>query len=194
MENNKESHEEITVQEIQNDTPEVIINNRKLEQYIEELKLEQNLGLGILGGLGAALIGAIAWAYITIITEFQIGYMAVAIGFIVGYTLRYLGKGMDTIFGVVGAVCALLGCLLGNFLSIIGFFAQAEGLSFFEALAMVDISIIPEIMIETAQIMDVLFYGIAIYEGYKFSFRVISEDEVFKNGTEPAENKFNFRR
>ena len=35
-----------------------------------------------------------------------------------------------------------------------------------------------EIMKETFRPMDLLFYAIAVYEGYKFSFRQISEEEM----------------
>ena len=40
------------------------------------LKDRQNLPLGLLAGLGAALGGAVLWAVITVATEYQIGYMA----------------------------------------------------------------------------------------------------------------------
>ena len=33
-------------------------------------------------------------------------------------------------------------------------------------------------MVETFHPMDLLFYGIAIYEGYRFSFRELLEDEI----------------
>ncbi len=39
--------------------------------------------------------------------------------------------------------------------------------------------IIAEIMKVTFYPMDILFYAIAVYEGYRFSFRQISEDELW---------------
>ena len=33
------------------------------------------------------------------------------------------------------------------------------------------------LLIETFDFMDLLFYGIAIYEGYRFSFRNMTEEE-----------------
>src|SRR6266403_1915994 len=86
---------------------------------------KQNLAIAIAAGAVAAVIGGIAWAVLTVTTEFQIGYMAVAIGFLVGFAVR-LGDGFDKIFAYVGAILALFGCLLGNALSMIGFYAKAE--------------------------------------------------------------------
>jgi hypothetical protein len=38
--------------------------------------------------------------------------------------------------------------------------------------------IIVEIMKDTISPTDLLFYGIGVYEGYKFSFREISDEEL----------------
>ena len=157
-----------------------VINQKKIDRHIEKLKSNQNLPLGFFIGLIASIVGAILWAAITVATEYQIGYMAIAIGLLVGYVIRYSGKGIDNIFGISGAVLSAFACLLGNFLSIIGFAANEEKLGYLETLRLIDYSIIPEIMVSTFNPIDVLFYGIAIYEGYKFSFRKISEDELLE--------------
>ena len=168
----------------QQDEQQVKINEQKLNDYMEKLKLEQNLPLGILGGVLASIVGAILWAAITVATEYQIGYMAIAVGFLVGYTIRFMGKGIDQVFGISGAILSVIGCLLGNFFSIVGFIANAEGLGYVETLSLIEISQIPEIMGDTFQIMDLLFYGIAIYEGYNFSFRQVTEEEIIEHASE----------
>jgi vacuolar-type H+-ATPase subunit I/STV1 len=145
------------------------------------LRLEQNLPLGFAGGTAAAIVGAIVWAIITVATGYQIGWIAMGVGFIVGYSVRYLGKGMDPIFGIMGGALALFGCLLGNFFSLIGITANQEGMPYLDLLSNIDYSLIPEIMIDTFSPMDLLFYGIAAYEGYKFSFRQITEQEIAAN-------------
>jgi hypothetical protein len=75
-------------------------------------------------------------------------------------------------------VLSLSGCLLGNFLSIVGFAAKAEGINYFELLMAIDYSLVPQIMIDSFSPMDILFYGFALYEGYRFSFREITEGEI----------------
>ena len=153
------------------ESSEEIVNPIVLERQLEQLKLEQNLPFGIAFGAVAALIGALLWAVITVLTNYQIGYMAVAVGFLVGYAVRLGGKGIDKTFGIVGAVLALLGCLLGNFFSQIGFIAQYLEIGYFEVFSAITFGTIMDVMIESFSPIDLLFYAIAIYEGYRFSFR-----------------------
>ena len=154
------------------------VNESQLDELRNSLKDEQNFQLAI--GIGAivTIVCAILWAVITLATGYQIGYMAVGVGFVVGYAVRYAGKGIDQKFGVLGAVLALLGCLLGNLFSQVGFAAEYYEVSFFEVFSVLAFGDIIDIMIESFAIMDVLFYGIAIYEGYKFAFRQLTEDEL----------------
>jgi uncharacterized membrane protein YeaQ/YmgE (transglycosylase-associated protein family) len=130
-----------------------------------------NFGLAIAGGLGAAILGAAAWTVVTVVTQMELGIMAVAIGFLVGWAVRELGKGSDQKFGVVGAVCGLFGCVLGNALSALAFFSQAKGLPFLSVVANANPNFIVSLMTAFFSPMDLLFYAIAVYEAYKFSLR-----------------------
>ncbi|HEX5168063.1 MAG TPA: hypothetical protein VFW11_02735 [Cyclobacteriaceae bacterium] len=169
--------------ENQSQVTAAILDEDKLYQYHERLRLEQNLPMALVGGFIAAIIGASLWAIITIATGFQIGFMAVGVGFVVGYTVRYFGKGIDKIFGIVGAILALAGCLLGNFLTLLGIAADQEGFGYIEILQIVDYSLVPAVMIESFSPMDLLFYGIAIYEGYRFSFRHVADEDLITNAS-----------
>jgi len=120
------------------------------------------------GGIAAA-IGAAAWALITVWTNMQIGWMAVGIGFLVGYAVRIFGKGSDPMFQVLGAVLSLLGCLAGNLLAVCAMLSKQEQVPFFDILTHLDPAQIVELMVATFSAMDLLFYGIAIYEGYSVS-------------------------
>lgn len=150
------------------------------DRVIEKLKSEQNLAIGIGTSLLVGILGAALWAVITVATGFQIGYMAVAIGAGVGYTMRYFGKGIDQIFGITGALIAVVSCFIGNFFSLIGFVANDQGLGYIETLLAIDYNLIPIAMKEAFSIMDILFYGIAGYEGYKFAFRTFNNEELSK--------------
>jgi hypothetical protein len=148
------------------------------DKALDKLRSEQNLGIGIGTSVLVGLLGAVLWAAITVTTEYQIGYMAIAIGAGVGYTMRYFGKGIDQIFGISGAIIAVVSCFIGNFLSLIGFVANAEGLGYIETLVGIDYSLVPTAMKEAFSFMDILFYGFAGYEGYKFAFRVFSNEDL----------------
>jgi hypothetical protein len=138
---------------------------------LEKIRAQQNFGLAVVAGVGAAIIGAVLWAVVTVITQYELGLMAIAVGFLVGFAIRETGKGVDKKFGYLGAICGLFGCVLGNLLSGIVFYAQASGLSFGQALATLDVDLVSRLASATFQAMDLLFYAIGIYEGYKFSFK-----------------------
>lgn len=135
------------------------------------LKSEENLPMGIIAGLVACLVGAAVWALVSVSTGYQIGYMAIGMGFLVGYAVRIGGKGISSIFGVAGALLALLGCILGDYFSIIGFIASGEQLSYMETLTLMPVSEMVGLLINNLLSMTALFYGIAVFEGYKLSFR-----------------------
>jgi hypothetical protein len=117
------------------------------------------------------LIGAAAWAAITVATNYQIGFMAVGVGFLCGITVGKVGRGSAIVFGLIGAGCALLGCVLGNLGSAFGAVAYADDVSFWSILSSFDYSMTFELLAEMFSPMDLLFYGIAVYEGFKFGSR-----------------------
>ncbi|MEN6576380.1 MAG: hypothetical protein ABFD90_08560 [Phycisphaerales bacterium] len=145
-----------------------------IEQRIAELRARQNLPLAAASGLLAALVGAMLWAVITVTTNYQIGWMAVGVGFLVASVIRVLGRGLDKSFGYLGAALALVGCLLGNHLTSCMFIARETGLSATAVLTRIDPVAVLRLMIATFHPLDVLFYGLAVYEGYRFSFRRIA--------------------
>ena len=163
-----------------------VIDQEKLDLYMHRLRLEQNLPKAVVAGLLAATIAGMAWGTITYVTQYQIGIMAVGVGLLVGYAVRTVGQGLDKIFGIMGALFALLGCLIGNYLYTIGFIADEMGLNFLNTFTSIDLAVVPELMVEVASPMDLLFYGIALYEGYKFSFRQLTEQEILANATPMA--------
>lgn len=157
-------------------TPE--IDQMKLQMMMQQIKDNQNLSLAVLGGAAAAVVGAVLWAAVTAVTSWQIGFMAIGIGFLVGFTIRKLGQGVDASFGVVGAIMSLAGCVLGNYLSVCAIIAQEENLGYLEVLSRVDLQLAIDLMVETFSPMDLVFYGLALYYGYKYSFRQMTEEEM----------------
>lgn len=156
------------------------IDEAKLQMLLREMKDNQNLLFGTIGGVVAAAIGAAIWAIITALSNFQIGWMAVGVGFLVGYAVRISGKGIDKTFGIVGAVLSLLGCVAGNLLTACILISKHQNIAFLQLLPRLSPQIAIELITATFHPMDLLFYGIAVYEGYRFSFRRLSKDELEK--------------
>ncbi len=171
-------NEENTRPEEEESEPEHEMDPALLEMAMERLRSEQNFGAAVLAGLAAAVVGAVAWAAITAVTGYQIGYMAVGVGFIVGSAVRVVGKGVDRVFGIAGALLALLGCLLGNLFTVCYFVSVAVEMGILEVLTMLDPAIVIDMLVTTFSPMDLLFYGIAVYEGYRLPFRQLTEEEL----------------
>jgi len=136
---------------------------------ITELDYDSNLILGLIGGGVAMLVSAILWGVITYVTEYQISWMAIGVGFFVGFAIQKLGKGKTLIYGISGAVLSLLGCLLGNFLFYNGILAREWEIPFFSVLLAIslDPAAVVELFIAAFDIMDLLFYAVAAYIGFR---------------------------
>jgi hypothetical protein len=130
---------------------------------------EQSLPRGLVAGLAAAAVGAGAWALITVVTNYQIGWMAVGVGFLVGWAVRLAGKGTSTAFGVLGAALALGGCLAGNLLTGNVVASRELGVPLTDMLARITPGMAFELMAGMFSPIDLLFYGLATYQGYRFS-------------------------
>jgi len=129
----------------------------------------ENLPRAFVAGSVAAALGAALWAAITLLTNHQIGWMAVGVGGLVGVAVRRAGHGTTRAFGILGAVLAVGGCLAGNLLTGAVVLAREWDMSlplFFARLT-------PDFMVELMTAMfdpiDLLFYGVAVWQGYKFS-------------------------
>jgi len=146
------------------------------EREFDKLKMQENLPAAIFSGFIVAVLTAVLWGAITVITHYQIGFMAIGVGFAVGFTVRKFGKGDTYAFGFTGAGLSLLGCLLGNLFSIAGFLSVEMEMSVFDMLSIIfsTPSYIPTLLIDSFHVIDILFYGIALYYGYKYSINAES--------------------
>jgi len=135
---------------------------------IEQLDDQPNLFMGLIGGLIAMLVSAIIWGAITYFTEYQIGWMAVGVGYLVGIAINYFGRGKSTIYGISGAVLALIGCALGNLMFYAGIIAREENTSFISVFFFLLLNPAATIELFTLafEVMDILFYAFAAYAGY----------------------------
>ncbi len=166
--------ESLPANPVQSDAPEVTLDPAQTQELMAGLRAEQNLVMGIVGGSLAAVVGAILWATVTVATGFQIGWMAVGVGFMVGRTVGVLGRGVERPFGYAGAALSLCGCLIGNLLSVCVIVAQQQELALSFVLTHLNPAAIPELMAVTFHPMDLLFYGLAVYQGYRFAFRRVT--------------------
>lgn len=159
------------------------------EAILIALRSHQRFGFALLGGGLIAILASLLWAAVTVITKIQIGFMAIGVGLLVGLGVRFFGAGVDKHFGFLGALLAFMGCLIGNLLSQVAFYAHQEGLDYFEVLGYVNAGNFWEITTEGFLPIDLLFYILAIGQGYKFAIRPVPDD---LSETTPAGEVYRF--
>lgn len=128
-----------------------------------------NLPRGILGGVAGGLLGAILWAAFTYFTGYHVGWIAVGVGVLVGFGVSRLGHGADLRFAIAGAVIAFLSTVLGNFLVAMGYLARYWDVSILEALLVFNYAMTLQLLVDTFEFIDILFYALAVAAGFQFS-------------------------
>jgi hypothetical protein len=141
------------------------------DDAIAHLRSQQNFAMAIPAGIVAAIVGAVLWAVVVYVSGYALGLMAIVVGALVGYAVRIAGKGVDQKFGVLGAACGALGWALGTALADIAMLAKLENLPFSETVSRLGMDGSLSLLMEAGDVMDIVFLGIAMYEGYKFAFR-----------------------
>ncbi|HEX3469066.1 MAG TPA: hypothetical protein VHT05_13390 [Candidatus Elarobacter sp.] len=131
--------------------------------------MQAKLLLGTAGAIVAAVVGAAVWAAITATVNFQIGYMAIGVGFLCGFAMRALSCGRVRVEGVIAAVVALLGCVLGNLFTYAAVFAREDHHPLFDVLLALAArpAAVADVLRAGFDAMDLLFYAIAAYAAYR---------------------------
>ncbi len=144
----------------------------------EGLTLDRPIGPGaaqgrlvpaILAAAAAAVVGALIWAGITALTNYQIGFMAIGVGVLVGFAVRLAGEGETAVYRVIAAAAAGLGCAFGNLLTGAYVFANEVQVPVTRVLEALDLELITNIMIGMFSPIDLLFYALAIHQAWRLA-------------------------
>ncbi len=115
----------------------------------------------VIAGCVAAVIGGLVWGGISKATGYEIGWIAIGIGFLCGIAVRSIGKGHGPQFQITAAATALGGIAFGKIFAIF-LYAKAENID----LSMGDaIQLLPQFLGP----MDALFVAIAVWQAWKVS-------------------------
>lgn len=143
-----------------------------------QLESEQHLVNACLAGSVAAFVAALVWAGIGLATGYEVRFMAIAVGFLVGFSVRLAGKGISATFGAVGVAMTIFGCGLGNLLTVAVLISGEQGLTVLMVLSELDYELALELIMAFYQPIDSLYYAVALYQGYNLAFRRLSEAEL----------------
>lgn len=142
---------------------------------LKKLRRYQSFLYALIGGLLVTAISAMGWAYINAVMGYREVYMALGVGLLVGLSVRFFGAGIHWIFGILAALLALAGSLLGYYLSMTGFLEGAELAGIFKVTDYLIPDIMFEIMRDAFVPLDLVFYGLAALLAYFLAIRRIGQ-------------------
>jgi hypothetical protein len=124
------------------------------------------LPLAGLGGLGGAALGAAGWAAVAIATDYEIGFIAVAVGYLAGLGVKLGARGKRG-GGLphVAAAAAVLGLLLAKyfvFLHYVAAAARQEGGGGWLTVGIASVVLFPTLLVRVASPFDLLWVVLAI--------------------------------
>ena len=118
----------------------------------------------------------------------RMGWIAIGIGVGVATAMRKVGKGRHPIFAIVAAALAVLGILAGNLFTLAAVLARESGESVFVCLKLMaqKPGLTADTLGQNFRTMDVLFYGLALFFGFKDSRRELTLAEHTSRSTPAA--------
>ena len=85
-------------------------------------------------GLVAAVVGGVVWGLIVKWTDYEVGFVAWGIGFLVGLAVVTAARTRGLVLQVVAVLCVLLGILIGKYLSFVWVLQNAAADEFRDAV------------------------------------------------------------
>lgn len=128
-----------------------------------------SLGVAVIAAAAAGALSAAIWAAISVVTGYQIGLVAIGIGILVGFAVRQFGRGDTAAFRLVAAVVSLLSCVSGNLIIACVFFARQIEAPVLQVVASLDTDLLVDLLTATFDPMDLLFYALAVWQGWKLA-------------------------
>ena len=126
----------------------------------------------VLAGLVAAVVGGVVWGLIVKWTDYEVGFAAWGIGFVVGLAVVTAARTRGLVLQVVAVLCALLGILIGKYLSFVWVLQNAAENEFGESVD------IPVFSMDTFDLfrdnldtvfgwIDLLWVGLAVVSAWR---------------------------
>ena len=125
-----------------------------------------NVLVAFLAGLFSCIVVSSIVAFITFDTEKQWLLTGLAAAYVVGKCVNIVSGGNNNTIGFIGALFALLSCVLGYLFANVGFIAKNEGMTFFQTLGALDFSNFFEIAFLDFGFFSIFIYGTAAVVGW----------------------------
>ncbi len=136
-----------------------------------------NLLMAIMGGVVGAVVGGIIWALIAIITDYEIGYIAIGVGALAGGgVLIATNRQRGTPFQIIAVMTGVAGIFVGKLLGAVYFYREIliedYGIELVNEVGMGaiigdTIQLFPEYLSVTLEPIDLLFVVLAIVTAWR---------------------------
>jgi hypothetical protein len=145
---------------------------------LKKLRRYQSFIYALIGGLLITASTAVGWAFATAMTGYQGVYLALGVGVLVGIAVRFFGAGIKPIFGILAALLALAGSLLGYYLSQNGFLEELQLAGIVGIPDYLDQELMLNTMRDSFVPLDLVFYGLAAVLAYLIAIRRINSRKM----------------
>jgi hypothetical protein len=116
-------------------------------------------------------VGAIAWGLVVYLTKYEIGLLAVVIGYAVGYTVHRVAGAASQSTAIAAGLLAGAGILLGFLFIGIAIVAQAFNVGLFDAIRIANDIGWGDVFSHTVDAMSWLFLAIGAFSAYSLVAR-----------------------
>ena len=146
-------------------------------EVAKQLLSEQNFPVAVVSGSIAAVLAGGIYAVITSMAGYSVSFMAIGVGVLVGFTIQFLGRGVETKYAILASVLAVLGCVLGNVFAVMLIVARATGGSLADLASQISLETIVEYAIASFQLIDIVYWLLAIWAASYFAKRALTREE-----------------
>jgi hypothetical protein len=127
---------------------------------------QQNILLGVLAGFMAMLAGTGLWVTLATAAGTECAFLAPGVGFLVGASIQFFGRGIGRLFSVLGAVLAAGACLLGTLFAACATLAQTRQDGFWTTLGTLQPESALALLRRNFGPSQLLFFSLAIGLGW----------------------------
>lgn len=138
---------------------------------------QQNFAAAIIIGAGATVLAAALYGILTAIWNFSYGFVAAAIGIIIGISMQYLGRGIETKFAVAAFLYTIAGCVLGNLFRVIMSMSIGSATSPLEVWRTNEFSLLAGRAQSYISLIDLVFWFVAVWLAVFLVKRPLSRKE-----------------
>ncbi|MFC8454041.1 hypothetical protein [Kitasatospora sp. NPDC057223] len=132
-----------------------------------------NPGGAVAAAVGAALVGGLAYGFVMKAIDHEIGWLVFGVAAVIAWPLGRIG-GRNPVLPVAGAVLSVLALFLGQVFGVTLYLHEFTGLSVGELLG-AEVDLVLEGWKANLAAMDALFYGIAVFEGFVLTRRMVRD-------------------